>query len=133
MSKAKAKPADIEHAHAVVWIDHLTAKVFPMGRAGVGEVVVHAHPSSTHLHHKANSIGSGRAEQDRSFLPTVAESLRFCRDILVVGPGIEKAALRRYLQEHRQDLTAAELHVEASDHPSDREIVALGRRHFGLD
>ncbi|HEY0853057.1 MAG TPA: hypothetical protein VGD96_24310 [Bradyrhizobium sp.] len=133
MTKAKAKPADIEHAHAVVWIDHLTAKIFPMGRTGVGEVVVHAYPSSNHLHHKANSVGSGRAEEDKSFLPTVAESLRFCRDILIVGPGTEKAALLHYLQESRNDLNATELHAEASDHPTDSEIIALGRRRFGLD
>jgi hypothetical protein len=133
MTKTSAKPADIEHAHAVVWVDHLTAKIFPMGRAGVGEVVVHAHPSSTHLQHRANSIGSGRAEDDSSFLPAVADSLRFCRDILIVGPGIEKAALLHYLGENRKDLNATELHAEASDHPTDREIIALGRRRFGLD
>ena len=133
MTKTDAKPADIKHAHAVVWIDHLTAKVFPMGLAGVGEVVVHAHPSSTHLHHKANTIGSGRAEEDKSFLPAVAESLRFCHDILIVGPGTEKAALLHYLQENRKDLAATALHAEASDHPTDREIIALGRRRFGLD
>lgn len=133
MNKTDAKAADVKHAHAVVWIDHLTAKIFPMGRAGVGEVVVHAHPSSAHLHHKANSIGSGRVEEDRSFLPAVAESLRFCRDILIVGPGIEKAALLQYLQENRKDLDASRLHVEAIDHPTDREIIALGRRRFGLD
>ncbi len=133
MTESKANPAEIEHAHAVVWIDHLTAKVFPMGRAGVGQVVVHAHPSSTHLHHKANTIGSGRAEEDKSFLPTVAESLRFCRDILIVGPGNERTMLLNYLQDNRKDLDATELHVEASDHPTDREIIALGRRRFGLD
>lgn len=125
--------AGIQHRHAVVWIDHLTARIFPMGRAGVGEVVVHAHPSSTHLHHKANSVGSGRAEDDRDFLPVVAKSLRFCRDVLVLGPGSEKIALLRYLQENRKDLAAIQLHVEASDHPTDQEIIALGRRRFGLD
>ena len=133
MTKPSTRPADIEHAHAVVWIDHLTAKIFPMGRAGVGEVVVHAHPSSTHLHHKANTIGSGHASDDKSFLPTVAKSLRFCREVLIVGPGTEKAALLHYLQENRQDLTATQLHAETSDHPTDREIIALGRHRFHLD
>ena len=133
MSKTDARPADIEHVHAVVWIDHLTAKIFPMGRAGVGEVVVHAHPSSTHLHHRANTIGSGRAAEDNNFLPAVTASLRFCRDILIVGPGTEKAALLHYLQENRKDLAATQLHAEAADHPTDREIIALGRRRFGLD
>lgn len=133
MTKANVKKTDIEHAHAVVWIDHLTAKVFPMGRTGTGEVVVHAHPSSRHLHHKANTIGSGHAAQDPHFLPQVAESLRFCRDVLIVGPGTEKAALLHYLQAHRKDLSATHLHVEPSDHPTDREIIALGRSRFGLD
>jgi hypothetical protein len=27
---------------------------------------------------------------------------------------------------------ARELHAEACDHPTDREIIALGRRHFHL-
>jgi stalled ribosome rescue protein Dom34 len=133
MTKADVKRAGIEHAHAVVGIDHLTAKIFPMGLAGMGEVAEHARHSSSHLYHKANSIGSGRAEEEHSFLPTMAESLRFCRDILIVGPGIEKAALLQHLQENRKDLSAIQLHVDASDHPSDREIIALGRRRFGLD
>jgi stalled ribosome rescue protein Dom34 len=133
MANTSAKPGDIEHAHAIVWIDHLKAKIFPMGLSGVGEVVVHAHPDSDNLHHKANVIGSGRAQEDSSFLPKVAESLQSCRDILIVGPGIEKAALLHYLQENRSDLTVTELHAEASDHPTDREIIALGRRRFGLD
>ncbi|MCP4616985.1 MAG: hypothetical protein GY844_11165 [Bradyrhizobium sp.] len=133
MANTTAKPGDIEHAHAIVWIDHLKAKIFPMGRSGVGEVVVHAHPDPAHLHHKANVIGSGRAEEDKGFLPKVAESLRSCRDILIVGPGTEKAALLHYLRENRSDLNATELHAEASDHPTDREIIALGRRRFGLD
>ena len=133
MSKAIAKLTDVEHAYAVVWIDHLTAKIFPMGRTGMGEVVVHAHPSSTHLHHKANVIGSGRVREDKSFLPTVAESLRFCREILIIGPGTEKGALLQYLQENRKDLTATQLHGEASDHRTDSEIIAFGRRRFGLD
>ena len=133
MTDTNAKPQDIEHAHAVVWIDHLTARIFPMGKAGVGDVVVHAHPSSSHLHHKANTIGSGHAAEDRDFLPEVAKALRFCRDILIVGPGIEKTTLLHYLQANRKDLSATQLHAEASDHPTDREVIALGRRRFGLD
>jgi hypothetical protein len=128
-----AKPADIQHAHAVVWIDHLTAKIFPMGQAGVGQVVIHAHSSSSHLHHKANTIGSGHPGDDKHFLPAVADALRFCREVLIVGPGTEKATLLHYLQKNRKDLTSTQLHAEAADHPTDREIIALGRRRFGLD
>jgi hypothetical protein len=41
--------------------------------------------------------------------------------------------LLHHLQETRKDLSGTQLHVEAADHPSDREIIALGRRRFGLD
>jgi hypothetical protein len=54
------------HLRAVVWIDHLVAKVFPMGLTGVDSLTVHAHLESCHLHHKANAIGSGRVHDDPS-------------------------------------------------------------------
>ena len=55
------------HFHAIVWIDHSQAKVFHIGLSGQDEVIVHPHMPK-HLHHKANSIGSGHAAPARSFL-----------------------------------------------------------------
>ena len=69
----------------------------------------------------------------RAFCRRLRNCCGFCRDILIVGPGTEKAALLHYLQVNRKDLTATQLHAEASDHPTDREIIAIGRRRFGLD
>ena len=53
--------------------------------------------------------------------------------ILIVGPGNEKTLLLKYLEERRNSATERELRAEACDHPTDREIIALGRRHFLLD
>ena len=118
------------HARAIVWIDHLVAKIFSMGLTGVDTLVVHAHLESPHLHHKANSIGSGRVHDDPSFLRKIDEALHACKDVLIVGPGIEKTALMHHLQAAHPAMT---LHVETSDHPSDKEIIALGKRHFHLE
>jgi hypothetical protein len=118
------------HAHAVVWIDHLVAKIFGVGLTGVSAAAVHAHLPSQHLHHKANTIGDGRVNADSTFLARVAEAVSGCTDLLVIGPGIEKTELVQYLKAERPGLSP---HVEASDHPTDREIVALGRKRFRLD
>lgn len=117
------------HAHAVVWIDHLVAKVFGIGLRGVSATAVHAHLPSQHLHHKANTIGDGRVEADTTFFARVGEAVSGCSDLLVIGPGIQKAELTQYLRAERPDLN---LHVESSDHPTDAEIVALGRKRFHL-
>jgi stalled ribosome rescue protein Dom34 len=118
------------HARAVVWIDHLAAKIFPMGLTGVDSLIVHAHLESSHLHHKANTIGSGRVHDDPSFLKKVDDALQACTEVLIVGPGTEKTALMHHLQASRPTMA---LRVETSDHPTDGEIIALGKRHFHLD
>src|SRR5437763_234755 len=86
------------HHRAVIWIDHLVAKIFPMGLSGVSSVTVHAHLSSSHLHHHANEIGSGHVAQDPKFLAAVARAVEACNDILILGPGSEKTALMNYLK-----------------------------------
>ncbi|WP_338827131.1 hypothetical protein [Bradyrhizobium sp. 27S5] len=110
------------HAHAVVWIDHLVAKVFGIGLTGVSATAVHVHLASQHLHHKTNT-GDGLVQADATFLARVGEA------VSGFGPGIEKAELTQYLRAERPDL---QLHVEPSDHPTDAEIVALGRKRFHL-
>ncbi|MEY9712520.1 hypothetical protein ABIF03_004662 [Bradyrhizobium elkanii] len=57
------------------------------------------------------------------------EAVNGCSDLLVIGPGIEKVELTQYLRAERPDLN---LHLESSDHPTDAEIVALGRKRFHL-
>jgi hypothetical protein len=121
--------ANQDHRRAVVWIDHLTAKIFKMGLTGVSASTVHAHLSSSHLHHHANAIGSGQVRQDPAFLAAVVKALEPCDDVLILGPGTEKTALMRHLQSARPKIA---LRMEPNDHPSDDEIVAIGRKHFGL-
>jgi hypothetical protein len=115
------------HAHAVVWIDRLIAKIFSIGVKGVHASTVRAHLSSPHLHHKANTIGSGRIHEDSEYVARVSEALDGCTDLLIIGPGTEKTELMRYLQAVKPEIR---LCMEPSDHPTDGEIVALGRKHF---
>lgn len=130
MNNATRSQATEGHNRAVIWIDHKVAKVFQMGLAGVSSGVVHSHLASTHLHHKANTIGSGRAHNDPAFLPQIAKAIETCHELLIMGPGTEKVALLHHLHSVRSDL---EIRVETSDHPTDAQIIAHGRKHFRLD
>jgi hypothetical protein len=121
--------ADQLHRHAVIWIDHLKAKIFTMGLTGVSSSTVHAHLASSHLHHHANTIGSGHVKEDPAFLAAIARSVAACDEVLILGPGNEKTVLMQHLQSVRPKLV---LRAESSDHPTDDEIVAVGRKHFGL-
>lgn len=117
------------HRRAVIWLDHVTAKIFTMGLSGVSSFVVHARLSSSHLHHHANAIGSGRVREDPDFLAAVGKAIEACDGVLILGPGIENMALLHYLRKIRPEIV---LRMETSDHPTDEEVVAIGRKHFGF-
>jgi hypothetical protein len=120
------------HNHAVVWIDHRVAKVFSLGLHAVGGRTIHADLATPHLHHKANTIGSGKVEGDPTFFPRIDEALEHCEAVLIMGLGDEKTLLLKHLKESRRAPGHRDLRAEPSDRPTDREIVALGRRHFHL-
>jgi hypothetical protein len=119
------------HNHAVVWVDHRVAKIFYLGLDAVDERTVHADLATPHLHHKANTIGSGKVDDDPTFFARIDEALEPCEAILIVGPGNEKTLLLKHL-EGRSPARKRDLRAEPCDHPTDREIVALGRHHFHL-
>ena len=118
------------HSRAVVWIDHLTARVFSMGLTGITPMAVHAKLASPHLHHKANSIGDGRVPEDPAFLDRVAETVAPCREVLILGPGLERTALMHHLQRVHPQIV---LRLVACAHPPDYVFFAIGRRHFRLN
>jgi hypothetical protein len=120
------------HNHAVVWIDHRVAKVFYLGLEAVDQRIIHADLEIGHLHHKANTIGSGKAPDDPTFFPRIDEALQNSEAIFIIGPGNEKTLLLKHLKEVASSHKTRELHTAACDHPTDREIIALGRRRFQL-
>lgn len=120
------------HFHAIVWIDHSEAKVFHIGRSGSDEVVLHPHLPTKHLHHKANTIGSGHAAPDKAFLAEVMNAVSDAGEILIIGPGSAKTELAKYLREQPSKIGDRIVAVETADHPSDREIVAHAKQYFGM-
>ena len=120
------------HFHAVVWIDHSQARIFHIGLTGEDEVTLHPHLQTKHLHHKANSIGSGHAAPDKEFLAQVTSALSDAGEILIIGPAGAKTELAKYLREKHAAIGERIVAVEAADHPTDGVIVAYAKRHFKM-
>ena len=78
------------HYHAVIWIDHREARVFHFGATDVERLVLHPDNPTRHIHHKANSIGSGHASADHDYLHAVAESVADAGSVLITGPAERK-------------------------------------------
>jgi stalled ribosome rescue protein Dom34 len=120
------------HFHAVVWIDHTQARIFHIGLTGDDEISLHPHLPTRHLHHKANSIGSGHAPPDKEFLAQVMSALSDAGEILIIGPAGAKTELAKYIREHHPEIGKRIVAVEPADHPTDREIVAYAKHHFKM-
>jgi stalled ribosome rescue protein Dom34 len=120
------------HFHAIVWIDHSQAKVFHIGLSGEDEISLHPHLPTRHIHHKANSIGSGHVGLDKEFFAQVMNAVADAGEILIIGPASAKTELAKYLREKHPKVGEHLVAVEAADHPSDREIVAYAKQHFKI-
>lgn len=118
------------HYHSIVWIDHREAKIFHFNMTEVDRMIVHPHDPSRHIHHKANSIGSGNAPLDREFFEQVAEAIADAKAILITGPASAKSELAAHIARRHPDLARCVVGVETIDHPSDGALVAVARIYF---
>jgi stalled ribosome rescue protein Dom34 len=116
--------------HAVVWIDHRQARIFHFNKSESEKVVMRPDNPARHLHHKANSIGSGHAPEDQNFLEEVAKSVGDAGAILIVGPSSEKNELVKHIKRTHPEMTIKIEGVETLDHPTDGELVAFARRYL---
>ncbi len=118
------------HFHAVIWIDHAEARIFEFGTDGIAKHHIRAETDGGNIHHKAGSVGSGHAHEDKKYFEAVAAALKPNHEILVVGHGPAKTAFAHYARDHAPDLAKRILGVEAVDQPTEPEVLALARKFF---
>ena len=118
------------HYHAIVWIDHHEARVFHFNREEVDKLVLHPHNPTRHIHHKANSIGSGHAAEDQEFFRQVTAAIADAGAILITGPANAKTELVKHIHKHQPALMTSIAGIETADHPTDGVLVAHARSYF---
>lgn len=116
--------------HAIVWIDHQQAKIFHFEGAEADSAKVRSSHPHQHIHHKVNSPGSGHAPLDKVFLKQVVEALSAAGTILIAGPAGAKKELAAFLEREHPAIFARIAGVEPLDHPTDGELLAIGRKFF---
>ena len=121
------------HYHAVVWIDHKEARVFHFGRHEAEKMVIHPDKPTRHIHHKANTVGSGHAHASHDYLHEVAQAISDAGAVLITGPSNAKTELIKHIAEHDAKLMKIIRGVESSDHPSDGQLLAHARKYFDAD
>jgi hypothetical protein len=118
------------HYHAVIWIDHLEARVFHFNATDMERLILKPDQPTRHIHHKANSIGSGHAAPDQDYLHAVAESVADAGAVLIAGPANTKTELVEHIRRHDPELAKLIVGVETVDHPSDAQLVAHAKKYL---
>ncbi len=108
------------HYHAVIWIDHREARVFHFSPTEVERLILHPDHPTKHIHHKANSIGSGHVSADHDYLHAAAESIADAGAVLITGPANAKTELIKHIHTHDPKLMNVIVGVETVDHPATR-------------
>lgn len=114
--------------HVVIWIDHREAHVLYFDPSK--NELIKSDSAHTHLHHKANEIGSGNAPEDHQFFHKVISSVANVNEILVVGPGSAKGELIKHAAVHDAAIAKKIVGVETVDHPTDPQVVAYAKKYF---
>ena len=122
-----------EHFHVLVWIDHQLAKVISFNTDNADSSIVHSTHGKQHLHHKVNAGDSGHVAVDSEYLERVALALKNAGAILITGPASAKKELMAHIERAHPEIAKRVSGVETVDHPSDGELVTLGRRFFRAD
>ena len=118
------------HFHALVWIDHHEARIFHFNSTDVERLILHPDRPTRHIHHKANSIGSGHAAEDQAFLHAVVDSINDAGSILITGPANAKTELIKHVHHYNAGLMSKIIGVETVDHPTDKQLVDYARTYL---
>ncbi|MCE9659597.1 MAG: hypothetical protein K8R60_13630 [Burkholderiales bacterium] len=110
--------------HVLVWLDHHSAKIFPVG----GATAPAAEHLAEHSHHTRQHGSAVRSEHE--FYGAVCDALEGAAEVLVAGSSTARTDFRHYLEKHRPQVAQKVLGYESVDSPTDGQLVALGRRFF---
>ena len=119
-----------QHFHAVVCIDHAEAVILDFSKDAFNEHRIPATDRHGHIHHKAGSPGSGHEQDAKAYFEAVATQAGLSQEILIIGHGDAKTQFAHFVRDHVPLLAPRIKGVEAVDHPSNGEILALARKFF---
>jgi hypothetical protein len=117
---------------AIIWIDHAQARVIRFDGDTSSTSVIRPAGGTPHLHHKANAVDDGHLHENQAYLHQVGQAIANVDAVLVAGPANAKLELMKHLARHDPLLLEKVSGVQTVDHPTDGQLLDLGRRHFRM-
>jgi len=111
------------HSHCVAFVDHHSAQVLQFGADQVVEKKLHEQKHFTRKH------ASG-VRTEHEFFGEVCDALDGIAEVLIAGGHQGLADFRHYVDKHRPQTAKRIVGYEVVDHPTEKELVALARKHF---
>lgn len=112
--------------HVVVWLDHHEAHLIGFNREE-SEISVVKSGLETHKVHTKKSRSDGDTAH---YFDEVVNGVKNALSVLVVGPGLEKLRLLKYVLKHHPQQSDKIVGVETVDHPSDAQLLSFARKYF---
>ena len=116
----------------IMWIDHHEARIFDVQEGAFDEAKVRASDRHVHRHPKGGTAEHNHPDDAQRFFHEVAATLEGTEQLLIVGPSNAKLEFFRYLHRHAAKLEPKVVGLETVDHPTDGQLIAYGKRHFGI-
>jgi hypothetical protein len=109
--------------HAIVWTDHHSARVvqFDTEQFVTKKVAEQTHETPQH---------NSEVRSEHEFLGAVCDALDGVNHVLITGSHTAIADFKHYVEKHRAPLAKLVIGYEVVDHPTDNQLVALGREQF---
>ncbi|CAN7281854.1 hypothetical protein [Polaromonas sp. LjRoot131] len=107
--------------HAVVWLDHHQAQLIQFNAEQAEARKLHAHSHATPQH-------GSEVRTQHEFFGDICDALDGMESVLVTGGHTAQADFRRYVDKHRPALAPCIAGWETVDHPSEAQLLALGRQ-----
>lgn len=108
-------------SHAVVWLDHHQALVIQFDAEQAEARKLHAHSHATRQH-------GSELRTIHEFFGEICDALDGLESILVTGAHTAQADFRRYVDKHCRTVMPRITDWEIVDHPTEAQLLALGRR-----
>ena len=109
--------------HAVAFVDHQSAQVLQFNSDQVVKHTLHEH-----LHFTRQHASGVRSEHE--FFGEVCDALEGIAEVIVMGGHKGLGDFRHYVDKHRPLLAKHVVEYNVVDHPTEKELVALARKHF---
>ena len=112
--------------HAVLWIDHQTARILQFDAEHVQVDTVRTHHHTHHTHH-THSDGKRDAQ---TFYGEVCDSLEGIGEVLVVGPQTGISDFKNFADKHRPQVAEHLVAFEPMAAASEGQLIAKAREFF---